>query len=285
MPPTKRVELFLPLEVLFHEDEIVARVARYGKDARAVRDLLVQMWLYCKRRTSDGHVPLEEVGKFVYPDSPKIGLRDADRLVEIGMAKKTDTGYFLPGYLKRNKSRAEVQERKDALAEEGSEAGRLGNHDRWHVQRGIVNPDCEFCSSGNHRVDPMELDRVPDEDGSGSDRTEDRGQRTEDRKDSPRKRGPILPRSTDDPLFIEFWGIYPKRVGKADAFKKFVAALKSGTDPQAILNGTKRYSAKIAADRTEERFIANPATWLNQGRWDDEPATVSDQQSQVNHGW
>lgn len=41
--------IFVPLEVDYADDKDIAKVARYGRDARAVRDLLVQMWCYCKQ--------------------------------------------------------------------------------------------------------------------------------------------------------------------------------------------------------------------------------------------
>lgn len=67
--------------------------------------------------------------------------------------------------------------------------------------------------------------------------------------------------------FDEFWSIYPKRVGRADAERKFVLAAKS-TDPTEIVAGARRYAA--ASTSTEPRFIAHPSTWLHQGRWADE---------------
>jgi len=38
------------------------------------------------------------------------------------------------------------------------EAGLRGNHKRWHVEREIVDPDCEYC----YHVPDGEPDRVPD---------------------------------------------------------------------------------------------------------------------------
>jgi hypothetical protein len=114
----------LPLDVDFDEDEKVARLARFSRpgEARALRDLLVAMWRYCKKHTSDGHVPREVLGKLAYPDSLKVGIRDAERLVECGLTERTPTGYYFPAYLKRNKSRAQIA----AMAEAKAEAGRKG---------------------------------------------------------------------------------------------------------------------------------------------------------------
>lgn len=127
--------IYLPLQVDFADDENVAKIARYGRDARAIRDLLVQMWLYCKRNLTDGKVPVEQVGKLVYPDPPKVGIRDADRLVEVGMAQHVPEGYFLPGYLKRNKSRAQVEAERVKRAE----SGRIGGKRSGSVRRDEAN--------------------------------------------------------------------------------------------------------------------------------------------------
>lgn len=127
--------IYLQLQVDFADDEKVARLARYGRDARALRDLLTQMWCYCKREQSDGHVPAEIVGKLVYPDTPKNGLRDAGRLVECDIAERTPTGYYLPGYLKHNKSRAEIAE----ISARKAEAGHKGGLASGQVRSGQAN--------------------------------------------------------------------------------------------------------------------------------------------------
>lgn len=46
-----------------------------------------------------------------------------------------------------------------AVKAKEAEAGVLGNHRRWHVARGISDPDCEFC----YRVPDQEPDGVPDD--------------------------------------------------------------------------------------------------------------------------
>lgn len=68
--------------------------------------------------------------------------------------------------------------------------------------------------------------------------------------------------------FEAFWSIYPNRVGKRDAEKAFLKALKRA-DLETILAGLRRYAAK-----TDDRPWCNPATWLNQDRWEDAPADV-----------
>ena len=68
---------------------------------------------------------------------------------------------------------------------------------------------------------------------------------------------------TDD--FEKFWNAYPKKVGKADAAKKFQKATKS-VSADTIIEAVGRYcKSKTVADG----FVCNPATWLHQERWND----------------
>lgn len=68
----------------------------------------------------------------------------------------------------------------------------------------------------------------------------------------------------------QFWAAYPRRVGKALAMRKLDAIKRSGqVDWIKIIRAVALYAS--ATSSKEVQFIAHPATWLNQGRWDDEP--------------
>lgn len=70
--------------------------------------------------------------------------------------------------------------------------------------------------------------------------------------------------------FEDFWKLWPNKVGKPAAFKAFVSARKrAGLD--AIVDGVFAY----IRDKPPDRSWLNPATFLNQNRWEDQPATVS----------
>ncbi len=85
---------------------------------------------------------------------------------------------------------------------------------------------------------------------------------------------PSPPKGGSSPAgFEDFWAIYPNRVGKRDAEKSFAKALSRANLPE-ILAGLRRYVAK-----TDDRPWCNPATWLNQDRWADDPAHVPRQQA------
>lgn len=74
--------------------------------------------------------------------------------------------------------------------------------------------------------------------------------------------------------FAEFWKAYPKKVGKASclkAWKKMKPTAELHDHIMAALEDQKRSEQW---QREGGRFIPNPLTWLNQGRWDDEPTEV-----------
>jgi len=70
--------------------------------------------------------------------------------------------------------------------------------------------------------------------------------------------------------FEQFWRIYPKRVGK----KKAQAAWKKAVDKPPVVDILKAIEIAKRTDQwTKEngQFIPHPSTWLNEGRWADQP--------------
>lgn len=63
-----------------------------------------------------------------------------------------------------------------------------------------------------------------------------------------------------------FWAAFPNKVGKAEAMRAFDRASKKVT-PEVLFPALHRY-----ANKTDDRPFCNPATWLNQERWLDQPA-------------
>jgi hypothetical protein len=137
-------EIHVQLAVNYGEDPKLRALARFGRDARGCRDLYVQMVCYCKRNLTDGIVPAEELGVLVYPDSPKIGRRDADRLVQVGLVEPHGDDYRIPGFLKRNKSKAEVE----AISAAKAESGRRGGVRSGQVRRTEAKPKHSASQDG-----------------------------------------------------------------------------------------------------------------------------------------
>ena len=64
-------------------------------------------------------------------------------------------------------------------------------------------------------------------------------------------------------LFDQFWSLYPRKTSKQSASKAF-AKLKD-EDQQAAINNIARLYAE-----TPVQFVPHAATYLNQGRWEDQ---------------
>jgi len=82
-------------------------------------------------------------------------------------------------------------------------------------------------------------------------------------------RSTALTYSTSSDEFLSFWKAYPRRVGKVLAAKSLAKALRLTTLP-VILSALARCIDGEWRNR-EPEFIPHPSTWLNQGRWEDEP--------------
>ena len=67
--------------------------------------------------------------------------------------------------------------------------------------------------------------------------------------------------------FDEFWLRYPRKVGKQAAIKAFAKAIKT-VEPNVIIEGAERYAND---PNRVDAFTAHPTTWLNAGRWNDDP--------------
>ena len=67
--------------------------------------------------------------------------------------------------------------------------------------------------------------------------------------------------------FDAFWSAYPRKVGKAAARKAFS---RVSVPLETLLSAVERQKSGGQWTRDGGQYIPNPATWLNQGRWDDE---------------
>ena len=74
--------------------------------------------------------------------------------------------------------------------------------------------------------------------------------------------------ATEDEAFMEFWSIYPRKVGKAAAHKAWKRAFR-GPQKDLILSGVKVHAAEVLASERDLHFVPHPATWLNQEKWED----------------
>ena len=71
--------------------------------------------------------------------------------------------------------------------------------------------------------------------------------------------------------FDLFWEACPKKTGKGAAQKSWTKLRPSKELTAAIMASVERHKGCRKWQEERGRFIPNPATWLNQRRWEDEP--------------
>lgn len=74
-------------------------------------------------------------------------------------------------------------------------------------------------------------------------------------------------RARGDGAFDRFWVEYPKKVGKGQAQKAFS---KVSVSVETLIEAVQRQRNSVQWKKDGGQYIPNPATWLNQRRWEDD---------------
>lgn len=74
--------------------------------------------------------------------------------------------------------------------------------------------------------------------------------------------------------FENFYSLYPRKEAKQKALQAYLKAIKK-VDKDTLLEGLKKYIDYIKTNKKEREFIKHPATWLNQGCWEDEYSKIT----------
>jgi len=69
-------------------------------------------------------------------------------------------------------------------------------------------------------------------------------------------------------MFSEFYSLYPRKQGRKAAEKSWNRLNKQ--EQADALEALPNHLAYWKIKQTEKDYIPHPATWLNQGRWEDE---------------
>lgn len=87
---------------------------------------------------------------------------------------------------------------------------------------------------------------------------------------NPRKRGTV---HEFPPGFDRVWSVYPRKVGKDAAAKAFAKRKPDAALVDAMVKAIQTQRSSPDWTKDGGQFIPHLATWLNQGRWMDEPGT------------
>lgn len=152
--------------------------------------------------------------------------------------------------------------------------------DQWEIDVAML-PTGPETSSG-HTPETVsgqepgpEVERRPDrklsvvQTGSPLPPTQELPVTTTQEQDHARANGRRLDESVVLGHFVAFYDeAYPRKVGRPKAYTAFLAAVKRGVEPLAIIHGAERFRDD---PNREDAFTPHPTTWLHREGWNDGP--------------
>ena len=202
---------------------------------------LVTIWCENGREGYDGKVTERQLLTVFTP-------RTLAEVVAVGFIDVVEGGYQLH-------DADEWQETTDSIADlrkVRQEAGRLGGKAKAERMAKAGKRVASATAKEQQTLPDVDVDVDVDE------------QQQPTTKASPANSTPVVIASA----FDRFWAAYPRKVGKDGARKMFATASRR-VDPEVIVAGAERLRADPNLPATE--YVPHPSTWLNAGRWDDEP--------------
>lgn len=207
------------------------------------------LWLaalcYCNRTLSDGYISCDDLA-LLYPASH---WRQTRRILAVitsaGLLHKDGTGYRIHDYHHYQPTAEKIKH----LREIRSVAGRVGGQRASQAKAKQVAFDVlQAKSNPNPNPNPNVVPR--------------------------RNYTPSSPPQGDE-AFASFWSVYPRRVGKAAARQVWRTLHPTAELTATILAAVQAQATCPQWTKDGGQFIPHPATWLKQGRWEDDLAQTN----------
>lgn len=64
--------------------------------------------------------------------------------------------------------------------------------------------------------------------------------------------------------FEDWWAVYPRKIDKGNAYKKYQARRKDGFSDAELMEAAKNYAAQCKKAKTEKQYIKHPKTFLSE---------------------
>ena len=73
--------------------------------------------------------------------------------------------------------------------------------------------------------------------------------------------------------FEQFWKFYPRRIARKAAWNALYKVMRNReVEFDKLIQAVQNFAAHVRGK--DVQYIPHPATWINQGRWDDELPTA-----------
>jgi len=245
---------YVPLDVNFPDRDI----RRAGPDAE---QLFVRALPFAKRTRSGGLIDPADLPEI------SLGLRNVQKRIDALVREKLwiaiEDGWQIRSW--------------DRWNDDGNgktDSAKRANCKRWHFNRGIVDPACDYCSKLSHGDTHGDS---PGDSRSESDSESEvipgKGRELTTNTSSPAVKASVVVKagSDDDPDWVTFWEIYPRKAGKKTARLRWASAVRR-VDAAEIIAGTRLYADRMRRLNVATDKIKMAEGWLNADRWADEEA-------------
>lgn len=189
----------------------------------------------------DGFLPYageDEIRLYLYSKSSGSNL-DPKRIVEVllsaGWLDKTDRGIFIHDWDIWQEQWYKAREKREYNTRKQREY-RMGKGEK-------------------PRSPSPEEDEPQDGQPPGS---QDQGA-APDKHETPQ---PEKPKYSKD--FEEFWAVYPRKIGKGEAYKKYMARRNDGFSEAELLTAAQNYAIQCRKQRTNQQYIKHAKTFLSE---------------------
>lgn len=262
---------WIPIRCDLHATPEVLRIASAIKRSTdEVVGLLVRFWGWAQSQSSDGH--LEGLDLAMAAAACHVPDRFVQALVSVGWLVQTDSGLCIPNFDRwlGNSGKKRLQ----AVFRKRQERQRKGMSRNCHADVTLMSRAQRDTSVTieEKRREEYKVNSLPPI------------------KDPPSLLSPTSPdgdssanadAARPDPdwvAFLEWWKWYPRKVGKQAAYRAYVNARKRLCKEKACAPAEARQLLSDAcvafagSRKAKSEFCPHPATWLNQGRYEDDPA-------------
>ena len=249
-----------------NKPEVLIIADRLKIDPDAVVGKLLRVWAWFDIHTTDGNAP--SVTKTLL--NRDVGITNfTELMIEVGWMLESNGTITVSKFENHNgetaKARAQNAKRVGKYRKNtGKNDGVMISYENSNAGVTDLKQNCNA-----ETVTKVTLETTPEK------RREEKSERTEETKKDPTiAQCEKLARAEYSPGFQRFWDAYPtkRRLGKKQAYAAWQKAIKTA-ESEAIIGKAAEYAA---SDRGQGEYSCMPATWLNQGRWEDDPAAWQD---------
>lgn len=251
---------------------------------------------WANRNLSDGFIPRKAALRLLDFEDVVEAVRNADRngvtnalhnddltpaitrgavqaLVDAGLWHVEEDGYRIHDYLDYQASKEQIEAGRESNAarqkawreRRKAEKQAQKNGESNESRNGVTNGGVTGAPNPNPNPKKEEVLRTS---SSTSETTDLFGGTLHDKK-SAKSKAKTKAEKLSDPLFVEFWSVYPKQTHKETAANAYAKAVAAGADPRQINEGARLYAQMWDGATPEERqYITKASNWLNDGCWD-----------------